>query len=139
MIAAGEFRRVPFVGRHDERAAMSALVVDHAHASFLVPHQNDRLASHARREIVAGLFDLAFVPNIEPSHAEDAFHLQFEDGGVGIDATVDAAGRNQARKLSINVAHGVVSWPPAAGRRPPCAVPPDPIPNDTASWREPRR
>src|SRR5215470_19759487 len=71
-------------------------------------HQNDRLASHARGEIVAGLFDLALVPDIEPGGAEDAFHLELEDGGIGVEPTVHATGRDQASKLGIDVAHRLI-------------------------------
>src|SRR4029077_12061936 len=99
VIAANEFRRVALVGRHDHGAAVGALVVDHPHLSLLVAHQNDRLAPHARGEIVAGLFDLALVPDIDPGGVEDALHLDVEDGGVGVVPTVHATGRDQARKL----------------------------------------
>jgi len=108
VIAAGEFRRVALVGGHDHGAAVGALVVDHAHLSLVVAHQHDRLASHARGEIVAGLFDLALVPDVNPGGVEDALHLELEDGGIGVDATVHATGCDQARKLGVDVAHRLI-------------------------------
>src|SRR5262249_4736370 len=108
VIAAGEFRRVALVGRDDHGAAVGALVVDHAHRPLVVAHYNDRLAPHARGEIVAGLFDLALVPDIDPGGTEDAVHLELEDGGIGVEPTVHATGRDQASKLGIDVAHRVI-------------------------------
>src|SRR5262249_2717445 len=96
---------VGVVGGHDHGAAVGALVVDYAHLSLVVTHQHDRLASHPRGEIVAGLFDLALVPDINPSGVEDAVHLELEDGGIGVEPTVHATGGDQARKLGVDVAH----------------------------------
>src|SRR5262249_57603333 len=117
---ANEFRRVALVGRHDHGAAVGALVVNHAHRALVVAHQHDRLAPHARGEIVAGLFDLALVPDIDPSGIEDPLHLEVEDGGIGVDPTVHATGCDQARKLGIDVAHGLIprSLPPTRARAP---------------------
>src|SRR5262249_3602743 len=108
VIAAGEFRRVALVGRHDHRAAVGALVVDHTHGSLVIAHQNDRLASHARGEIVAGLFDLTLVPDIDPGGAKDAFHLQLEDSGIGVEPTGYATGGDQPGKLGIEFAHRLI-------------------------------
>ena len=94
VIAAGELARVALVGRHHQSAAMGALVVDHMHRPLRIAHQNDGLAPHAGREIVARVLDLALVPDIEPSRAEDALHLQLEDTGIGVDPPVHATGCN---------------------------------------------
>jgi hypothetical protein len=96
------------VGGHDHRAAMGALVVDHPHRALFVAHQNDGLAAHARGKIVARLLDLTLVPYINPRGAEDAVHLQLEDGRIGVDAAVHASGRDQPTKLGIDVAHPVL-------------------------------
>ena len=94
MIAADEFACVAFIGRHHQSTAMGTLVMDHTHRSLRIAHQNDGFAPHAGREIVARIFDLAFVPDIEPSRAEDALHLQLEDTGIGVDPPVHATGCN---------------------------------------------
>src|SRR6266567_7499076 len=136
VIAAGEFRRVALVGRHDHGAAVGALVVDHTHRSLVIAHQNDRLAPHVRGEIIAGLFDLALVPDIEPGGAKDAFHLEVEGGGTGVEPTVHAPGRDQASKLGIDVVHRLTprSLPCGRGGDHSYAVGPGSciVPNDSA-------
>src|SRR5262249_56417464 len=61
-----------------------------------------------------GVFDLALVPDIDPGGAEDAFHLQLEDGGIGVELAVHATGCDQAGKLGIDVSHRLIP------RRLPC-------------------
>jgi hypothetical protein len=117
VIAAGEFRRVALFGRHHQRAAVGALVADHPHLSVAVAHQHDRLAPHLGGEIVAGVFDLALVADIDPGGLEDPLHLQFEDGGIGIEPTVHATGPDQSRKFIVEDGHSCRSLS-RAGRYP---------------------
>jgi hypothetical protein len=44
-------------------------------------------------EIVARLFDLALVADIDPGGVEDAIHLQCEDRRIGVEPAMHAAGR----------------------------------------------
>jgi hypothetical protein len=48
-----------------------------------VAAQDHRLLAHRRHEIIAGLGDLAFVPDMQPSASEDALLL------LGVDVLVD--------------------------------------------------
>jgi hypothetical protein len=48
------------------------------------------------------------VADIDPGGVEDALHLEVEDGGVGVEPMVHATGRDQARKLGIDVAHRLI-------------------------------
>ena len=97
VIAAGEFRRVALVGRHHHGAAVGALVADHAYRSVGVAHHHHRLASDLGGEIVARIFDLALVPDIDPGGIEDPLHLQFEDGRIGVEL---AGARGPARPIA---------------------------------------
>src|SRR5579871_1137937 len=99
MIAAGEFAGIAAFRRDHERAAMSALIVDDANALVLIADQHDRLASDPGREIVARIFHLAFVPDVDPGRAENPFKLQLEYRRVRIDAPMHAARLHEAREL----------------------------------------
>src|SRR5438045_8528549 len=74
---------------------MGALIIDDANAAFIA-HQNLRLAADEGPHIVAGFTNLALVADIDPRGAEDPLHLGFEDGRIGIEPAVHAAGLHQA-------------------------------------------
>ena len=78
---------------------MGALIVDDAHGTVHVAHHDHRLAAHMGGEIVAGLPDLALVPDIDPGGVEDALHLEVEDGRIGIEFPAHATGRDALRKV----------------------------------------
>ena len=88
VIAAGELRRVALLGRHHHGAAVGALVVHHVQRAVVVAHHHHRLAADLGREIVAGIFHLALVADIDPGRAEQALHLQLEDRRIGVDLPV---------------------------------------------------
>src|SRR5262245_46229716 len=76
VIAAGELGCVAGLGRYHHRAAVGALIVDHAHTALVVAHHHNRPPPDAGGEVVAGLFHLALVADVDPGRAEDALHLQ---------------------------------------------------------------
>ncbi len=75
---------------------MGALIVDDADRALGVAHQHDRLAADEAAEIVAGFFHLAFVADINPGDAENALHFELENGRIGVDLPMHAAGLNEA-------------------------------------------
>ena len=81
---------------------MGALIVDDADFALGVAHQHDRLAADKAAEIVAGIFHLAFVADIDPGDAEDALHLELEDGRIGVDLPMHPAGLNEARQVLLH-------------------------------------
>jgi len=85
---------------------MGTAVDEHADRPVGVPCHDHRLASHSRREEGAGLGDLALVADQEPGAAEDAIHLEVEQGGIGVDRPVDAVRLDQGLD-GLNV-HGSV-------------------------------
>jgi hypothetical protein len=78
---------------------MGALVMDDADFSASVAYQHHGLAADKGAKIVAGLFYLAFVANINPSDTEDALELELEDRRIGIDLPVHAAGLDERREV----------------------------------------
>src|SRR5688572_127729 len=59
------------------RAAVHAAVDQNL--DLAVAHHDDRLASHARREVVAGVLHLALMSEQQPGAAEYALHFELED------------------------------------------------------------
>ena len=98
VIAALEFLGMALVIGDDQRAAMSALIVDDADLAFGVAHQHHRLLADEGGEIVARLLHLAFMADIDPGGAEDALHFEIENGGIGIDAAMNARRLHQGSK-----------------------------------------
>src|ERR1700728_4447090 len=87
-------------------AAMGAAVEQDVNRAGAVPNHNDRLTSEIGGDEIAGIWHLAGMTDEQPSPAEDAFHLQFEQVGIGIDAPVHAAGFDQLGNLvRVPVAH----------------------------------
>ena len=70
---------------------MGALVMDDADVAFGVAHQHDRLAADEGAEIIAGIFHLAFVADIDPGGAEDALQLKLENRRIGVELPMHAA------------------------------------------------
>src|SRR5262249_54188505 len=82
VVAALKFLRSALVVGDHERAAMGALIMDDAHLAIAVAHQNDRFAADETTNVVAGIFYLAFVADIDPGVAEYPRHFQIEDRRV---------------------------------------------------------
>src|SRR6185437_13636128 len=77
------------VHARDAHAAVAAGVEEGVHDSLVVADQHDRIHAARARDQIAGLRDLAVVPDEEPALAEDALELQLEDLRVGEDAAGD--------------------------------------------------
>ena len=78
---------------------MGALIVNDANDAAGVAHQHHRFAADEAAEIIAGIFHLAFVADVNPGDAENAFQLALEDRRVGINLPVHAAGLEQCRQI----------------------------------------
>ena len=70
-------------------------------SSVAVARNDDRLAPHARRVVVAHRAHLALVAEHQPRAAEDALHLELEDRGVGVERAVHAIRLHQHRELLV--------------------------------------
>ncbi|MFZ3226999.1 MAG: hypothetical protein WA230_15985 [Xanthobacteraceae bacterium] len=90
MVAALEFVGIARVVRDDERATVSALIVDDPDFTLSIAHQYDRFGADKGSEIVARLFHLAFVADIDPGNAKNPLELKLENGWIGINLPVDA-------------------------------------------------
>jgi len=84
---------------------MGALIMDDAHLAIAVAHQNNRFAADEGANVVAGIFYLAFVADIDPGVAEYPRHFQIEDRGVCIQPAMNAA-RLDERFEAISRRHG---------------------------------
>ena len=80
---------------------MGALIVNDTNGAVGVAHQHDRLAADEGAEIVAGIFHLAFVADIDPGDAENPLQLELEDRRIGVDLPVHAAGLDERRQILI--------------------------------------
>ena len=98
VVAALEFIRAAAVIGNDHRATVGALIVQRPHPPFGVAHDDNRLARDTRTEIVARLFDLTLVSDIDPGARKDAGHLQFENVRIRVDAAMHARGLHQPGK-----------------------------------------
>ena len=87
------------LGRHHHRAAVGTLVVEDAHAAVRLPHHEHRFQTDARLAEIAGLRHLAFMADIDPGAAEDAFHLERKNPGIGVERAMDAPRQDARAKL----------------------------------------
>jgi hypothetical protein len=78
---------------------MGALIVNDTDHAVSVAHQHDRLPPDEGAEIVAWIFNLAFVADINPRVPENPFHLEVEDGRIGVDLPVHATRLNVGRQI----------------------------------------
>jgi hypothetical protein len=83
VIGAGEDGRRPFVVAAHFHAAVAAGIEEDVDPVGPVAAQDHRFLTHRRHEIVAGLGDLAFVPDMQPGAREDPLLL------FGVDVLVD--------------------------------------------------
>ena len=75
----------------DERADLAVVLLD----------DHNRLAAHARGEVVAGIAHLAFMSEHQPGAAEDALELQLEDRRIGVHRAMHAVGLHQHCELFV--------------------------------------
>ena len=80
---------------------MGALIVNDADGAAGVAHQHHRFAADEGAEIIAGIFHLAFMADIDPGDAENALQLELEDRRIGINLPVHAAGLDERRQILI--------------------------------------
>ena len=78
---------------------MGALIVNDADGAAGVAHQHHGLAADEGAEIIAGIFHLAFMADIDPGDAENALQLELEDRRIGVNLPVHAAGLDERRQI----------------------------------------
>ncbi len=87
-------------------AAMSAAVEQHVNLAVAVPCHDDRLAAELGGYVVARIGHLTGVTDKQPSAAENAFHFQLKQTGIGVDAPVHASRLDQfGDVVGVSVAH----------------------------------
>src|SRR6476620_6687509 len=91
VVATGEFAGVARVVGDHHRTAMRALIMDDANGALGIAHQNNRLAADEGAEIIAGIFHLAFVADVNPGGPENALELKLENFRIGVDLPAHAA------------------------------------------------
>ena len=107
VIEAGEPRGMAAALVRDLGAAVGAAVEQHAHAAVVVARHDHGLAAEIGGDEVARVRHLAGVADEQPGAAEDPFHLQFEQVGIGIDPPVHAPGLDQPADFVLRaVQHG---------------------------------
>ena len=94
VIGAGQYRGVALVIAAHLHAAMPAGIQEHMDLAGTVAAQDHRLLAHRRDEEVAGVRDLALVPDKEPSAGEDPFQLFLVDLVVDKDLAADLPRRH---------------------------------------------
>ena len=78
------------------RAAMPAAIKQHVNAlAIRIPDHDHGGPAQARRNVISGGFDLAFVADIHPGATPDALHFQVEDRLLRVHFTAHAGGLNQ--------------------------------------------
>src|SRR6266581_5108324 len=92
VIAALEFAGIALVVGDHERAAMRALVMNDPDFALGIAHQHDRLAADKSADVVAGIFHLAFMADVNPSRPEYPLHFEFEDRRIGVEPAMHPAG-----------------------------------------------
>ena len=97
--AAQELARVAVRERDQLRALVGAAIEQHVDRAVGVADHEHRLPPDQRLVIVAGVRHLARVPDIDPGAAEDALHLEVEDGGVGVDRPMHPVRLHQLRHV----------------------------------------
>src|SRR5665213_330792 len=73
----------------DERAAMAASVMEHMNFAVLVAAEHDWIPADIAGHEIAGCRHLALMPDIDEGPAEDALHLELEDGRILVDAPMN--------------------------------------------------
>jgi len=92
--ATKEFTHTAIAIGHDLSAFVRATVVEHAHAAIAGSSHHHVLRTQARGVVIPRARHLTFVPHIDPGRAVNARHLELENGGIGIDAFMNAVVTN---------------------------------------------
>ncbi len=100
---------IAFTRRADLRTAMRAPVVKNVYLTVLAADHDDRLASDLRQIVIARVFDLAFMTDINPGALENALHFEIENFRIGIGLPVRPVGLHQSGKLFGGPGHDRVS------------------------------
>ena len=95
MIGAREPVGGTAVGNAHQHTAMQASVAQYADFAILAPDNKQRLSADLGAQEVARLAKLTLMGHEDPGTPEYAFHLHFEDVGIGVDAAMDTAGFDQ--------------------------------------------
>src|SRR4051794_33649560 len=91
VIAAHEPGRMTPTLIHHLRASVTAAVDQHLHTAVAVATHDHGLTAELSGDVVARLRHLTGVADEQPSRSENAFHLELEQFGIGIDSSMDAA------------------------------------------------
>src|SRR2546423_2997801 len=91
VIAAHEPGRMTLTLIHHLRAAVTAAIEQHLHTAVVVATHDHGLTTELSGDVVSRLRHLTGVTDEQPSRFENAFHLELEQFGIGIDASMDAA------------------------------------------------
>src|SRR5262249_58402137 len=108
VIATGQPRGVALALVDHLGAAVGAAVEQHVGAAVAVADHDHGLAAELGSDVVANVRHLALVADEQPGAAENALHLEFEQLGIGVDATMHTTGLDQPGDL-VSVAHAVFS------------------------------
>jgi hypothetical protein len=71
---------------------MRALIMQNIDVSVGIAGHDQRLAADLGAEIIAGVFYLALVADVDPGDTEDVSHLEFENIGIGVQAAMNPGG-----------------------------------------------
>src|SRR5260370_1426353 len=115
MIRAGENGRVAFVVAAHLHAAVAARIEEDVHLAGAVAAQQHRFLAHARDEEIAGVGDLALVPDKEPGAGKDLFLLLGVDLLVDEDLAADLPARHVDEAGAITAAARIAHWVPPGG------------------------
>src|ERR1700683_5392465 len=102
VITALELAGVALVVGDDERAAMRALIMNDTDLALRVAHQNHGFTAEEAAEIIARIFYLTLVADINPGGAEDALQLKLKDDRVGVALPMHEARLNEARQILLH-------------------------------------
>jgi hypothetical protein len=79
----------------DDRCAVRAAIHQDPNMGLVVADKDDRLSTDATSAEISGLGNFTLVPDVHPAAMKDLVHLIVEDGGVGVDAAVNAIVEHQ--------------------------------------------
>ena len=118
MIGANDGFGVAVIAVANQIAAVTAAVIEHPDPPVLAAEHEHRLQADLAAHIIAGLRHFAFMPDIHPDLVPDLLQLAFEDGGIAVEAAMDAAALGQFLEIDGRCVHGALhhGGSPAAGR-----------------------
>ena len=78
----------PLRGRQQFRALVGTAVHQHAHLAVAPAHHDHGLTTHVRRVVIAGIRNLARMPDVDPGAVPQPLHLQVEHLGIAVHVAV---------------------------------------------------